>query len=81
MRVSEPTQDPTQDAPSDLTHEDDRDARVEERALLLPEERAVGSDDPEAQAAAILADSDLREEQPGRTQQDSPQSPDLSADD
>jgi hypothetical protein len=55
--------------------------RVEERALLLPEERAVGSDDPEAQAAAILHDSDLREDQPGRTQQDSPQSPDLSADD
>lgn len=55
--------------------------RVEERALLLPEERAAGSDDPEAQAAAILADSALREEQPGRTQQDSPQSPDLSADD
>ena len=58
----------------------DRD-RVEERALLLPEERAAGSDDPEAQAAAILHDSDLREDQPGRTQQDSPQSPDLSADD
>lgn len=71
--MSEPTQD--------LTHDDDRGPRVEERALLLPEERAVGSDDPEAQAAAILADSDLREEQPGRTQQDSPQAPDLSADD
>ncbi|SER29084.1 hypothetical protein [Microlunatus flavus] len=71
--MSEPTHD--------LTQDDDRDARVEERALLLPEEIAAGSDDPEAQAAAILADSDLREEQPGRTQQDSPQSPDLSADD
>jgi hypothetical protein len=53
------------------------DSRVEERALLLPEERAAGSDDPEAQAAAILADSDLREDHPGRTQQDSPQSPNL----
>ncbi len=53
------------------------DSRVEERALLLPEERAAGSDDPEAQAAAILADSDLREDHPERTQQESPQSPDL----
>ena len=61
-------------------HEAERDERrVEERALLLPEERAAGSDDPEAQAAAILADSDLREEQPERTQQDSPQSPDLDS--
>lgn len=58
------------DAPSDR--------RVEERALLLPEERAVGSDDPEAQAAAILADSDLREDDPEQTQQDSPQSPNLA---
>ena len=71
--MSEPT--------PDLTHDDDRDARVEERALLLPEERAAGSADPEAQAAAILADSDEREARPGRTQQESPQSPDLSADD
>ena len=38
------------------------DDRVERRAAdLLPEERAVGSDDPEAQAEAILADSDVRE--------------------
>ena len=64
----------------DHVDEPDHD-RVEERALLLPEERAAGSDDPEAQAAAILHDSDLREEQPARTQQDSRQSPDLSADD
>jgi hypothetical protein len=38
------------------------DERIEHRAAdLLPEERTVGSDDPQAQAAAILADSDLRE--------------------
>ncbi len=38
------------------------DPRVENRAAdLLPEEKAVGSDDPEAQAAAILHDSDERE--------------------
>ncbi len=36
--------------------------RIESRAAeLLPEERAAGSDDPEAQAEAILADSRLRE--------------------
>jgi hypothetical protein len=60
---------------------DDTDAderRVEERALLLPEERAAGSDDPQAQAAAILAESDLREDEPERTQQDSQQSPNLA---
>ncbi|MFF5175067.1 hypothetical protein ACFY3U_20850 [Micromonospora sp. NPDC000089] len=35
--------------------------RVESRAHLLPEEAAVGSDDPQAQADAILAESDERE--------------------
>jgi|tagenome__1003787_1003787.scaffolds.fasta_scaffold20796565_2 hypothetical protein len=45
----------------------DTDAdRVERRAAdLLPEERAAGSADPEAQAAAILEESDEREEHPG----------------
>ena len=39
--------------------------RVRHRAdELLPEELAAGSDDPEAQAAAILADSDEREYDP-----------------
>lgn len=38
------------------------DDRVQRRAAdLLPEERAVGSADPQAQAEAILADSDVRE--------------------
>jgi transglutaminase-like putative cysteine protease len=41
------------------------DDRISERAAdLLPEERAAGSDDPRAQAAAILADSDDREFDP-----------------
>lgn len=40
--------------------------RVEARAEhLLPEETAAGSDDPRAQAAAVLADSDRREADPG----------------
>ena len=39
------------------------DDRVETRAEnLLPEEERVGSDDPRAQAEAILADSDAREQ-------------------
>ncbi|MEV4756143.1 hypothetical protein AB0J86_13670 [Micromonospora sp. NPDC049559] len=36
--------------------------RIEARAEhLLPEERSAGSDDPRAQAEAILAESDTRE--------------------
>ncbi len=34
--------------------------RVEGRADLLPEEQTAGSEDPEAQAEAILAESDER---------------------
>lgn len=42
------------------------DDRVEQRAAdLLPEEQVTGSADPAAQAAAILAESDEREERPG----------------
>ncbi|WJK40173.1 hypothetical protein O7608_27770 [Solwaraspora sp. WMMA2056] len=40
--------------------------RIESRAgHLLPEEESAGSDDPVGQAAAILHDSDRREEPPG----------------
>ncbi len=35
--------------------------RVAGRAELLPEEEAVGSDDPDAQAEAILDESDRRQ--------------------
>ena len=42
------------------------DDRIDRRAAdLLPEERAAGSTDPEAQAEAILAESDEREDDPG----------------
>jgi hypothetical protein len=41
---------------SDPTEEE----RVARRAELLPEEEAVGSEDPEAQATAILEDSEAR---------------------
>ncbi|WP_341717296.1 hypothetical protein QQG74_25890 [Micromonospora sp. FIMYZ51] len=35
--------------------------RVQSRAHLLPEEAAAGSDDAQAQAEAILTESDMRE--------------------
>jgi hypothetical protein len=39
------------------------DDRIDQRAAdLLPEERAAGSADPRAQAEAILAESDERED-------------------
>ena len=50
--------------------------RVTARAELLPEEQAVGSDDPAAQARAILAESDERTEEPERTRRESVQTPD-----
>lgn len=43
-------------------NQESTDDRVGQRAAeLLPEEIAAGSDDPQAQAQAILADSDVRE--------------------
>ncbi|MEV4216493.1 MULTISPECIES: hypothetical protein [unclassified Micromonospora] len=45
-----------------MTDEQSDQERAESRAHhLLPEEVAAGSDDPQAQAEAILAESDLRE--------------------
>ena len=71
---------PAQDRPADTASEpgyDARDAeRVAERAELLPEEREAGSDDPEAQAEAILAESDERVEEPEETRRASTQTPD-----
>ena len=40
------------------------DPRISERAELTADERAVGSDNPVAQAAAILTESDERAELP-----------------
>jgi hypothetical protein len=46
-------------------HDDETQARhVATRAELLPEEQAVGSDDPQAQAKAILEESEERTEHP-----------------
>jgi hypothetical protein len=57
-------------------HHTDNDAAgagVAERAHLLPEEIAAGSDDPTAQAEQILAESDRRTDEPEQTQQESVQ--------
>jgi len=57
-----------------MTESEDR--RVERRAELLPEEEHAGSDDPEAQAEAILSESDDRTDHPAETQRESTQTPD-----
>jgi hypothetical protein len=49
------------------------DQRVAERAHLLPEELAAGSDDPERQAEAILAESERRTLEPEETRHESSQ--------
>ncbi len=46
-----------------MTQEPDHH-HVEQRAALLPEELAAGSADPEAQAEAVLAESQDRTEHP-----------------
>ncbi|WP_460792278.1 hypothetical protein [Nocardioides maradonensis] len=63
--------------PDDSTDQEQRD---EERAStraenLLPEEEQAGSDDRDAQAEAILEESDERVEDPERTRRDSSQTP------
>lgn len=62
--------------PPQTPRDDGADERVEGRAELLPEEIAAGSDDPEAQVAAILEESDERTEHPAQTRRQSVQSPD-----
>ncbi len=49
---------------------------IQTRAELLPEEQAAGSDDPEMQARAILAESEARTEHPERSRDESTQTPD-----
>ena len=55
--------------------QDRDDERITERAELLPEEVEAGSEDPEAQAEAILEDSDERVDDPERTRRESSQTP------
>ncbi|MBM9459426.1 hypothetical protein JK386_05890 [Nocardioides sp. zg-536] len=57
---------------SNATPDDDR---IDSRAELLPEEERAGSADPEAQAEAILEESDERIEDPEGTRAESTQTP------
>lgn len=52
------------------------ESRIDTRAELLPEEQEAGSDDPQAQAEAILQESDERTDAPEETRHDSTQTPD-----
>jgi hypothetical protein len=52
------------------------EARIAGREQLLPEELAVGSDDPHEQAKVILEESDERTEHPEKTRRESTQTPD-----
>ncbi|MDO9495937.1 MAG: hypothetical protein Q7J48_09560 [Nocardioides sp.] len=52
------------------------ESRIDRRAELLPEEQEAGSDDPQAQAEAILQESDERTDAPEETRHDSTQTPD-----
>jgi hypothetical protein len=60
----------------DETRDPGDETRVERRAELLPEELAVGSDDPDEQAKTILEESDERTERPEQTRHESTQTPD-----
>jgi hypothetical protein len=73
--MTEPSHDPAQSPADDVADEE----RGEGRTELLPEELAAGSDNPRAQAEAILAESDERTEHPEETQQESVQSPDVDS--
>ena len=65
---------PRTDSLTSMTEPVDHD-RIAERAHLLPEEIAAGSDDPERQAEAILEESDRRTEEPEATRHESVQTP------
>lgn len=56
------------------TDPEDQD-RIASRAELLPEEERAGSENPEAQAQAILEDSDERTDDPSGTRAGSTQTP------
>ncbi len=51
------------------------EARVDSRADLLPEELVAGTDDADAQARAILEESDERTDHPDETRHESSQTP------
>ncbi len=65
----------TSDETDETAETAETDERVISRSDLLPEEAAAGSDDPEAQAEAILEESDERTRDPEGTRHDSTQTP------
>lgn len=71
------TPDDPADQPDGFADQPDGFAeQVDSRKELLPEERAAGSDNPEDQAAEILAESEDRTLHPDRTRHESAQTPD-----
>ena len=57
-----------------MSHAPEDEQRIATRAEeLWPEEESAGSDDPEAQAEAILEESDERVDDPEGTAAESPQ--------
>ncbi len=52
--------------PHDSDDDEAQARHIASRAELLPEELAAGSDDPQAQAAAILEEAEERTEHPER---------------
>jgi hypothetical protein len=73
MTQSPDRRDQASDQPDERARDDER---VDHRAELLPEERVAGSDDPHAQAEAILEESDERTEHPEEAREESTQTPD-----
>ena len=59
--------------PADEPQESVLADRVEKRSELWPEEANAGSEDPQAQAEAILEESDDRTEHPAETRHESTQ--------
>lgn len=58
-----------------MTETEPDDPNIGDRAHLLPEELAVGSDDPQEQAEEILHESAERTDDPEGTREDSSQTP------
>lgn len=64
------------DTHPDAAHDAARDhERAEQRAGSVAEEERAGADDPEAQAEAVLAESDERTDDPAGTRADYTQTP------
>ena len=59
-----------------MSRSPEEEERIQSRSGLLPEEEVAGSDDPEAQAEAILEESDERVDDPEGTRRESTQTPD-----